>query len=104
MARAEQAQLASRWAGRPVSPLADAEADALAPSIDTAGPAPVVILLPGLQAGLGEESAGLPASPIAPRPPELAAAPSPPSDRPLVARALVLRARAAPPPPHLPPA
>src|SRR3546814_16517470 len=52
--RAEQAQLASRWAGRPVSPLADAEDDALEESIATAGPAPVVCLQIGRQTVRGK--------------------------------------------------
>lgn len=93
-ARGEQAQVASRWAGQPVSPLLDSEADALAASIDQANPGEVVGLLRGLHDGLGEEQAGLLAGQIAPKRPELAAALSLVPYQPMTARDIVTGGRA----------
>lgn len=92
-ARAAQADVASQWAGQPISPLLDSEADALGAAVDQASPGEVSDLLRSLHDGFGSEQAGVVTSQIAPKRPELAVALSVVPDDPITSRDIILGAR-----------
>lgn len=92
--RAAIADVASQWAGVPVSPLLPGEANAWVTAIDTAAPGQVTERLASLSAGFGFDGAVAFAGALTKgKRPELAVAVSLAKDKPLLAREIVMGGR-----------